>query len=313
MNIAAGRKFYDQFGKQAEAVCPVIRWSLFEQDGSWTNPPDNVEVAVLIADAYCDQFKDAILQSSALRWVHTENTGTDGPFYQQVIDKGLLLTRSPGANAPEVTEFVFAAILMMKKRLVEFAKNQRQHLWKRMELGSLAENTILVIGLGAVGSGVARIANAFGMHVLGIRKSSRPDPNTDELGTLEDLPAFLCQADIIVLALPFSQATKNLISEEQFRAMPDNCLLVNVARGEIVDIEALKKYLLERKSLRAVLDVMPMEPWPADDDIWDYDNVLITPHIAWSSPLYRPRAVRTWLENLALYMKNTPLKHLVIP
>jgi len=313
MNIAAGRKFYDQFGKQAEAVCPAISWSLFEQDGSWTNPPDNAEIAVLIDDAYCDRFKETILQSPGLRWVHTENTGIDGSFYQQVIDKGVLLTRSHGANALEVAEFVFAAILMMKKRLAEFAENHQQHLWKRIELGSLTENTILVLGLGAVGSRVAGIAKAFGMHVLGIRKSSRPDPNTDELGTLEELSPFLWRADIIVLALPFSEATKNLISEEQFMAMPDNCLLVNVARGEIVDIKALKKHLLERKSLQAVLDVMPVEPWPADDDLWEYDNVLITPHIAWSSPLYRPRAAGIWLDNLARYMKKDPLKHLVIP
>ncbi len=243
--------------------------------------------------------------------MHTENTGVDGAFYQQLIEKGIMLTRSSGANAPEVAEFVFAHILAAVKRIAVFQGNFSRKKWIRFPLDGLSGKTILVVGLGSIGSRVAMIAKTFGMYVLGIRKSDRKNPHVDETGSIASLGAYVARADIIVLALPLNAETTNLIDMKIFEAMKKNALLINVARGEIIDIAALKKNVLEKKEVRVVLDVMPVEPWPADDMLWGLPNVLITPHIAWSSPFYRPRAARIWLDNLERFIHGKPLEHLV--
>ena len=290
MKILAGRNFYSQFGQKAMDIWPECDWVLFESDGSWSTSPYEAHLAVLIDDAYCQQFKDTILKAPDINWVHTENTGVDSPFYRELLIRDILLTRSPGANAPEVAEFVFSVILWKAKRLDTFHYQQQSGLWQRQQLQSLSDKTILVLGLGAIGSSIVRIAKSFDMNVLGIRRTNQHIDGVDKLGTLSALPEFLPQADIIVIALPLTSLTDNLIGNVEFEMMKDTVLLVNVARGRLVDINALKKYLSMKRDMYACLDVIPQEPLPEDDELWDYPNVFITPHIAWSSPLYRTRA-----------------------
>ncbi len=311
MKIVAGRGFYDRFGKDVQAIWPDSHWSLLEPDGTWSTPPMDSNVAALIGDAYCAQFKELLLELPGLSWVHTENTGIDGAFYQEILAKKILLSSSPGTNAPEAAEFVFGVILWTVKRLGPLHLQQRQNQWSRLELDGLGNKTILVVGLGAIGGRVARIAKSFDMVVLGIRRSGGHLPGVDELGTLDELQPFLSRADIIVLALPLSPETKHLIGAAEFSVMKDTAILVNVARGGIIDMEALKINLSRRPTLQACLDAMPLEPWPENDDLWGFPNVLLTPHIAWSSPHYRPRVARIWLDNLDRFHKGKPLLHLV--
>ncbi|OGQ96324.1 MAG: hypothetical protein A2521_10845 [Deltaproteobacteria bacterium RIFOXYD12_FULL_57_12] len=313
MRIAAGLRFYQRFGRSAQDLWPAVSWALLGPGGGWSTPPQHAEIAVLIDDAYCPRFKEAMLAAPNLCWVHTENSGIDELFYKKILVRNVLLTRSPGANGPETAEFVFAVILRAVKRLGELHCQQQRRCWQRLELEGLGNKTILVIGLGAVGGRVAELARAFGMHVLGIRKKQQPTATVDEIGTLDSLPAFLPRADVVVLALPLSPATRQLFGDAQFRAMKDTVILVNVARGELVDIQALRIALAAKPAMQACLDVMPEEPWPADDDLWQMPNVLLTPHVAWSSPLYRPRAAALWLDNLTRYRQGLPLLHQVMP
>jgi phosphoglycerate dehydrogenase-like enzyme len=311
MKALAGRKFFRQFGEAAQAAYPEMAWSLLDSDGTWSATPEGAEIAVLIGDAYCPQFKDTVLGVPTMRWVHTENTGTDGVFYEELLSRNILLTRSPGANAPEAAEFVFAALLWSVKRLGELREQQKVRRWERLPLGSLCDRTILVAGLGAVGSRVARIARSFGMHVLGIRRSGDLLDQADEQGTLAALHTFLPRSDFVVLALPLTDDTRGVMEQPELDLMKDGALLVNVGRGELVDIEALKTCLKYRPGLRALFDVMPEEPWPVEDDLWRYPNFFLSPHVAWSSPRFRPRAAGIWLENLRCYLQGEKLKHVV--
>lgn len=307
MKIAAGLAFYEQFGAKAEEIWPGIGWALLAPNGEWSAPPGEVQLAALVGDAYCNRFKEAMLKAPALRWLHTENSGVDGEFYEEILAGKVLLTRSPGANAPEVAEFVFALILRTIKRLEELRRQQLDRRWQRLALESLAGKTMLVAGLGAVGSRVATIAKAFGLHVLGIKKNPEPVAGVDEVGALDRLPEFLARADIVVLALVLSRETENLFGPAQFRLMKERAILVNVARGRIIDHPALRQALGARPDLHVCLDVMPEEPWPAGDDLWGCPNLFLTPHVAWSSPLYRPRVAGLWLENLARFRDHLPL------
>ena len=312
MKVAAGREFFVRVGAQAQEIVPELSWALIEKDGSWSEPPDVCDLIVLAGDAYRAEFIDAAVQMSLPRWAHTEDAGTDGRFYDAMHAKGALVTHSPGANAPEVAEFALAFLLWSVKRFGELCVHQRQHRWQELGLESLSDKTVLVVGLGAIGSRIATLAKGFGMRVLGIRRSAQPVAGVDQLGSLADLPAFLPEADCVILAIPACAETTSLIGTNELAGMKSTATLINIARGSIVDIGALKEALRTGTIRQACLDVLPTEPWPADDDLWDMPNVFITPHTASTSPLYLSRVAELWLENLRRYVRGEELLHRVM-
>jgi len=309
MKVATGHGFYDQFGAASEAIEPGIQWSLMNPDGSWSRPPEDCDTIVLADDVYAREFMEAAAALPAPRWAHTEDAGTDGFFYDAMRDKGAIVTHSPGANAPEVAEFAFSFLLWSAKRLGEFRDAQRAHAWDKRVSQGLSDKTVLVIGLGAIGNHVVRYARAFGMRVLGIRRTASPAGDVDRQGTLDDLDDFLAEADFVVLALPHSEDTDKLIGAAELARMKPEATLINVARGAIVDLPALREALASGQIHQACLDVFPTEPWPADDDLWDLPNLFMTPHNASDSPLYLPRVGKIWLENLRRFQTGEALLH----
>lgn len=309
MKVAAGRSFVERVRAEANEIVPDLQWTLIAADGSWLESPEDCDLVVLAGDTYTSAFVETVIKLSAIRWAHTEDAGTDGPFYDAMRARRVAVTHSPGANAAEVAEFVIGCMLWSAKRFGEFRDNQRARRWQLLALDSLSDKTVLVVGLGAIGIRVAALAKAFGMRVLGIRRSTAAVAQVDEQGTLADLPRFLPAADFIVLALPFAEENRGLIDKSALTLMRPTATLINVARGAIVDVAALKEALVAGRLRHACLDVLPTEPWPAEDDLWDTPRLLLTPHNAWSSPLYLPRVAQLWLENLRRYVRGGELLH----
>ena len=307
MKIAAGHEFHQQVAAAAEAIHPDINWVLADWDGKWTQDPEGSDVIVYAGDAYTDAWVNAVTSIAPPKWAHTEDAGIDGFFYDDMRAKGVPVTHSPGANAPEVAELAFAGVMWGAKRLGELREQQRAHEWRKLDLLGLSATTVLVVGLGAIGSCVAHFAKAFGMTVLGIRRSAEPVPDVDRQGTPEDLAAFLPEADFVVLALPISDETADLIDADALARMKSTATLVNVGRGALIDTAALRDALASGGIAQACLDVLPVEPWPSDDDLWDVPNLLITPHNGSRSPLYAVRVGEMWLENLKRYANGEPL------
>jgi phosphoglycerate dehydrogenase-like enzyme len=311
MKVAAGRSFFEHVHTKAKDIAPDLRWTLITTDGSWSESSENCDLVVLAGDAYTTAFVNAVLKLPAVRWAHTEDAGTDGRFYDAMRARGVTVTHSPGANAAEVAEFAMACMLWSAKRLGEFHDHQRAHRWELLALDSLRDKTVLVVGLGAIGTRVAALIKVFGMRVLGIRRSTVAAANVDEQGTLADLRRFLRVADFVVLALPFTEQNRGLMGKAELALMKKTATLINVARGALVDVVALKEALGVGQLRHACLDVLPTEPWPADDDLWDVPHLFLTPHNAWSSPLYLPRVAQLWLENLRRYVRGEELLHKV--
>ena len=311
MHIAAGRSFFEHSAKRANTIVPNLHWVLINADGSCSESPEKCELLVLAGDSYTTQFVETALKIPTVRWAHTEDAGTDGLFYDTMRARGVTVTHSPGTNAIEVAEFAFGQIMWSAKRLGTLRDNQRAHRWQLLGLESLSDKTILVVGLGAIGQEVAKFAKAFGMRVLGIRQSPTVVANVDQQGTLTDLPQMLPAADFLVLAVPLTAQTRGLIGATELARMKPTATLINVARGAVVDVQALKNALQTSTIRQACLDVLPTEPWPADDELWDVPNLFVTPHNAWSSPLYLPRVAELWLENLQRYVRGEELLHQV--
>ena len=311
MHIAAGQSFVGQVDHRARILVPDLHWVVINADGSCAEPADSCELLVLAGESYTAQFVETVLKIPAVRWAHTEDAGTDGLFYDTMRQRGVAVTHSPGTNAVEVAEFAFGQILWSAKRLGTFRYNQRAHRWQLLGLESLSDKTILVVGLGAIGQEVAKFAKAFGMRVLGIRQSPTAVANVDQQSTLADLSLLLPIADFVVLAVPLTDQTRELIGARELACMKPTATLINVARGAVVNVQALKEALQAGTIRQAGLDVLPTEPWPANDDLWDVPNLFLTPHNAWSSPMYLPRVADLWLENLQRYVSGHDLLHQV--
>ena len=309
MKIAAAHDFHDQVAAQASEICPDIEWALTDRAGAWTMPPEGSDAVIYAGDAYTDAFVDTVAAIAPPRWAHTEDAGIDGRFYDDMRARGVAVTHSPGANAPEVAEFAFAGVMWGAKRLGEFRDLQRAHAWRQLNQTALSAATILVVGLGAIGSRVAAYASAFGMTVHGIRRSPETVPGVARQGTLDDLDDFLPEADFVVLAIPNTDETLGLIGRDAFARMKPTATLVNVGRGALVDVVALGHALARGDIAQAFVDVLPTEPWPADSDLWDIPNLFISPHAACVTPLYAVRVGEIWLENLKRFLAGETLIH----
>lgn len=190
------------------------------------------------------------------------------------IPAGVVLCDARGVHGPAVAEMVLALILASQRRLPHFFTAQREGRWDSMQADDLGQKKVLVVGAGDLGEQTARRLRAFDAQPVLVAHSAR-----DGVHGTDELPDLLPQADIVVLTLPLTAATTGLVDADFLSAMPDDALLINVARGKIVDTDALLAELTAGR-LRAGLDVVEPEPLPADHPLWTAPNVIITPHTA---------------------------------
>jgi len=220
-----------------------------------------------------------------LRWVQALSAGVDFLPVDRFERDGVVLTNAAGVHAEPIAEQTLGYVLAFERKLVETVRHQARGVWERPRGGELRGKTLGVIGVGSIGSRVAELGAAFGMETLGTKRdtSEVPDP-IDELFPAEEYHTVLRRADYVVLACPLTDETEGMIDRPEFRLMGEDTVLVNVARGSIVDQSALVRALQYRSIGGAALDVFEEEPLPADSPLWDLSNVLVTPHMAGTSP-----------------------------
>lgn len=246
-----------------------------------------------------------------LRWIHTISAGVDHLLFPELRESEAILTNASGVFNIPIAETVLAYMLAVVKRLPEFLAQQREHRWQKLPLQELYGMTVGIVGLGDIGSEVARRCRAFGMRVLGMRRHPAPSDVADEVFPPERLHELLSQSDFVVLALPLTDETRGLIGREALAAMKPTAWLINIARGALVDEGALIEALREGRIGGACLDVFAEEPLPEDSPLWDMPNVIITPHNSWSSPHIEEREIELFLENLRRYVAGEPLRNVV--
>jgi phosphoglycerate dehydrogenase-like enzyme len=197
-----------------------------------------------------------------------------------------------------------------------FIRAQARREWQRFMPQELFGKTVGIVGMGHIGTEVARLAKAFGCYVVATRRSitlpSRDDA-ADELlppGSLLDL---LARSDFVVLAVPLTAETRQLIGESELRAMKPTAVLINIARGTVVDEAALVQALKGGWIAGAGLDVFEQEPLPEDSELWGMDNVIMSPHISGGTAIYNQRATGIFCQNLRLYLAGEPLLNLADP
>jgi phosphoglycerate dehydrogenase-like enzyme len=266
--------------------------------------PPGTEVLATMATRRTDL--DPLLTEQVL-WVHVLGTGVDGFPFDLLGDR--TLTCSRGASGVAIAEFVMAAMLAFEKRLPSTWIDAPPPRWGVAGLGSLAGRSLGLIGLGVIGSGVASRALAFDMSVRAFRRSEAEGP--PGVTVMDDLHAMLSVSDHVVVAAPATPATRHLLDASAFSAMRDGVHLVNIARGSIVDQDALVEALDSGKVAMATLDVADPEPLPAGHVLYTHSKVRLSPHVSWSGPDTAPMTLRLFVDNLHRYAAGEELADIV--
>ncbi|MFG2625366.1 2-hydroxyacid dehydrogenase [Streptomyces sp. NPDC048473] len=227
-----------------------------------------------------------------------------------LLPAGVRLCNAKGVHEASTAELTLALILASLRGFPGFVHGQDKEEWRAGFYPALADKSVLIVGYGSIGSAIEdRLAPFECARVARVARSARATAR-GPVHTLDDLPALLPEADIVVLSTPLNPSTQGLVGAEFLAAMPDGALLVNVARGGVVDTKSL---LLELESgrLRAALDVTDPEPLPAGHPLWHAPNVLITPHVGGSTSAFMPRAKRLVAGQLSRFAAGEPVQNVV--
>ena len=269
--------------------------------------PD-VRGQVLVATHRADNLVE--LCDRGVEWVHFFGTGIDG--IPPEILEGRVVTCSRGAGAVPISEWVLAMMLAHEKRLPGAWIDRPPDLWSWTELGGLQGRTLGLVGLGGIGSAIATRAAAFDMDIVAIRRTDAPSP-VPGVTVLPSLADLLPVADHLVLAAPATPRTTRLLGEQELSLVKPGVHLVNIARGALVDQDALRIALDDGRVAMASLDVCEPEPLPDGHWLYTHPKVRLSPHISWSSPALAGRIVELLLDNVRRFVAGQPLEGIVDP
>ena len=256
--------------------------------------------------------RPALVESSTVKWVSVGGSGTD--HLRPWDPAQVTITNSAGVAADMMAEYAIGAMLSFSLDLRGFRRRQNAHHWDLAgKVEPIEGRTLLILGLGKTGEAVARRAKAMGLNVLGVRARPQQTPHVDTVHGMEDLPDLWGRADFIVCAVPLLASTRGLLDAGAFAAMKPSAVLIDVSRGGVVDEAALRAALDAGRLKGVALDVFATEPLPADHVLWDYDNVIITPHCSSVYDGWDLKAARMFAENLSRYRDGAPLANIVDP
>jgi phosphoglycerate dehydrogenase-like enzyme len=265
---------------------------------------------------YCSS---TFLQSAPeLRWVQAMSAGVDRYVAIPELrdNERIVFTNMQGVHGPTIADHVFGMLLVLTRDLRHYVDPAHRGDWNRRGSGAeriaLQDRTLLVVGLGGIGSEVARRGKGFGMRVLATRRSDTPPPPyVDRQGGPDDLLAFLAESDVVVLCVPLTDETRGMIGARELATVRRGAYLVNIARGKVVETDALVGALESGHLAGACLDVADPEPLPPDHVLWTMDNVVSTPHVAARSELTKARRREVLFENLRRFGAGEPLLNVV--
>ena len=249
-----------------------------------------------------------------LKWIQTISTGVERVLDDGLVRSPVVVTNMSGIHEVTIAEFVLMLMLMFVKHAPRAFYQQIEGRWKWFPVSVLGDKTVGIVGLGRIGREVARVVSFFGMRVVATRRSATSAGTADNVDLL--LPAaqlheLLGQSDFVVLALPLTQESRNMIGEAELRAMKSTGCLINISRGAIVDESALTRALEEGWIAGAGLDVFAVEPLPADSPLRRMRNVIFSPHVSGDIVEYDVGAARLFAENLRRYLDGLPLLNVV--
>lgn len=310
MNVAFLGKFGREVVGGAVARVPGVRLQHADTVEQLVPLMGEAEALMLVGPMYSPAVASAVAGARKLRWIQTLSAGYEN-LQKFGVPTGVTVTNAGDSWAIGVAEHAMALLLALAKRLPEAVTNQRKHVWDRgifERMASLQGRTMVVVGFGAIGQAVAQRSRAFGMNVFAVTREAAPSPLADRVYPASELEKALQLADAVVLAVPSSPQTVHLLSERTLHACKPGCMVINVARGDVVDQDALAAALRSGHIGGAGLDVMVPEPLPESNALWDAPNLVITPHVAGGGELVTAKLAELVTDNMARHLRGDQLR-----
>jgi phosphoglycerate dehydrogenase-like enzyme len=307
-------RFMVEHGSRVRAVAPQLEVVTLNGDEAVPDADlERITLAFFSHDAWPERsanFFGVVLRSPNLRWLHTMSAGVDSPVFGSLLDRGVALSNSTGGSAGPIARTVMMYLLALTRDLPGMLRAQGRHDWAWHRWNELEGRSIAVVGWGAIGQEVARLADAFGMRPTIVRRRARGD-EPYPVRRLDELVGVASDHDALVVALPLTEETRGIVSAEVLGAVGADGFFVNVGRGELVDQAALVSALCDGRLGGAGLDVTTPEPLPADDPLWDAPNLILTPHNSGSTDGTGRRADELFLDNLERWASGSELLNVV--
>ena len=306
--------FWDTAGDRIVAADPTVEIvRLVDDERVIASDVDRITAACFSADVYPDRMRSFLgvcLEAPNLRWLHTSFAGTDHPVFDTFLSRGVIVTNGIGVSAPSIAGTVMLYLLALSRDLPRWIRDQQVRHWEARRFNDLAGMRLGIVGMGAIGSEVARLATVFEMDIIGVRRRPRGDePCTT--WSADALPELLAWADAIVLSAPLTDDTRGLFDAAAFAAMRPGAWFINVGRGEVVDERALADALGSRHLGGAGLDVFTVEPLPDDSPLWSLPNVIISPHTSGITTRSYARSIDLFIDNFGRFSRHEPLRNVV--
>lgn len=284
---------------------------LFRDDGevAWEDAKPEIVWAtsdLFDAGAPLRPFFGFLRRCQTVRWLQSPAAGIDAPFFGEVVRRGIRLTTSHVTDVP-VAEYTLRAVLSHYQQDHLWRDAQAEREWRKHDFREVHGTTWLVVGLGAIGTAIASRAAAFGVHVIGSRRHPRGDEPVAELVAPNRLLQAVRRADVVVLAVPATRTTEGMVDDAFLAAMRPGSVLVNIARGTLIDEDALITALDRGIPEVAILDVVADEPLPSNSPLWHHPRIVLTAHTAASGTGRYERAADLFYANLYRYVAGEPL------
>ncbi|HUS98653.1 MAG TPA: D-2-hydroxyacid dehydrogenase, partial [Hyphomicrobiaceae bacterium] len=321
VTVAMYDKALARVGARLDALGLDINVRVFDRDGNFAGeghvgPPDKVDYIWLSPDISMDGIQktafEFVLKCPSVKVMQTFNAGLDDPHYKRIAAKGIRICNS-SAQAIAISEYVMAGVLGVFHPIMARDALQKSKTWERTPFREISRTNWLIAGFGPIGQEVAKRAKAFGATTTVVRRSPVTSDIVDRAGTLDDLDAFLPDADVIVLACPLNDATRGFAGADFFARVKPDAVLVNIARGALIDDDAMIAALDQGRLATAVLDVFHQEPLPSDHPLWSHPKVRMTAHTSFAGSGVRTRWDELFLDNIVRYVRGGDLVNEVNP
>jgi phosphoglycerate dehydrogenase-like enzyme len=323
VSVAMYDKSLTKIGERLKALELDIRLLTFDEagrlwdDGAEVSPEETeIDYVWLSAQAKMDGALEKtfglVLACKSVGVLQTFNAGLDDPCYKKISDKGTRICNS-SAQAIGISEYVLAQVMSVIHPVEDQRKLQSDRQWQVTPFREMSRTNWLIVGYGPIGEEIATRAKPFGASISVIRRTPRAANNADRVGTLADLDAFASDADIIVLACPLNDATRGLANKHFFATLKQGAILVNVARGPLIDDTAMIASLDDGQLACAILDVFHEEPLPGDNPLWSHPGVRLTAHTSFAGEGVHARWEELFLDNIARFVKGDVLNYEVDP
>jgi D-2-hydroxyacid dehydrogenase (NADP+) len=311
---------YERLESLIKKIAPKLEIALLEVDGSLTFDGGIIPAGSIAPDfawIHAELFKSKqlhdyfnLLKKTPPSWLHTINTGLDMLPYRSLIEQGVLVTNNH-SQAPAIAEYVIGQILAALQNHELLKIQQNNAVWKQRSFIELAGMHCVIIGFGHIGQEIALRARSFGVSITAIRRKEEKDGLADHVCTLRDLPNVLPTADIVILACTANKATRGLVDINFLNLLKPSCLLVNVARGDLIEESCIKAVMDSGRPGKLILDVFAQEPLAADSWLWQHPAVIVTPHSSNLGSGMLRRSDELFLKNLERSMLGEELLNIV--